>query len=98
MQKKMLIPVAIIAAGFWYWTTVGEGGSAEEELRLRENAKLIKDCIDRENSLNAAARKAGGKVLAVDSKALCEEKYNLYDSEGEWHQLNTNDNNVWTPR
>lgn len=98
MHKKTLVLAVIIAAGFWFWMDGEEQGPSDEELRVRANAKLIKDCIDREKSLNAAARKGGGSDLTVDSKALCEEKYNLYDADGQWHQLKTNDNDVWAPR
>ena len=98
MQIKTLIPVVLVAAGFWFWFAEEEQGPSEEEIRIQQNGKLIKDCINRQKSLNAAAIKAGDNDLTVDSKALCEEKYNVYNAEGQWHQLHTNDNDQWAPR
>jgi hypothetical protein len=95
-QILVLVVLVIAGAGLWFQMNKEEEGPTEEELQLRKNAQLMKECIDRENSLNAAAQKAGDHDLAVDSKALCAEKYNFYEADGHWHQLNTND--AWAPR
>ncbi len=95
---KTLLTALIIAGAFWFWYANGEAGPSEQERQLQRNAQLIKDCIARESSLNAAAAKTGGDILAVDSTTLCAEKYNLYQAEGQWHQLKTNDNGHWAPQ
>ncbi len=95
MHKLIMAVVVAIAAAAWFWFNQEEPGPTKDELQLQENARLIKECIRREQTLNAGARKAGGDNLAVDSEALCAEKYKLYKSEGQWHQLDAYDNDVW---
>lgn len=98
MGKVMLVLAVMIAAGVWFWMQEEEKGPSKEEIQIQKNARLIKDCMRRESTLNAAAQKAGDDSVAVDSRALCAEKYNLYYDDGQWHRLNTNDNDLWAPR
>lgn len=99
MQKiSTLVLLVILAAITWYWMDGGDQGPSEEERALQRNTQLIKECIQRQDTLNAAARNAGDDSVVVDSREHCAKKYNLYDAGGQWLQLETNENDYWSPR
>jgi hypothetical protein len=85
MLGKIILLLAVVAAGYWYWTgpyQQGRQSSAEE--RLQENARIMERCMHRESSMNTAAGMAGVGDIADDGNKLCAEKYDLYFDEGQW--------------
>jgi len=85
MFGKAVVLLAIIAAGYWYWSgPYQQGGSTRGDRQLHENAKNMERCMRQEASMNAASGMAGGAVGAGDPEALCAQKYGLYQHEGQW--------------
>jgi hypothetical protein len=89
---KILVVMLVGGAGYWYWTgPYQQGHRPSEEERLQENARIMKSCMRRESSMNAAAGMGGMGGIADDGEALCAEKYNLHFSEGQWRNIGSDD-------
>ena len=86
MLGKLIVIAALVAGGYWYWSgPYQEGRQPGGEKQLQENARIMKRCIRREASMNAAGGMAGGAVDAGDAEKLCAGEYGLYQQGGQWH-------------
>ncbi len=86
---KIIVIIAIIAAGYWYWT--GPYQQTEEQTYqayLDDNAKTMKRCMGKQSSIAGAAGLAGVGGMAEDSETFCAEENNLVLHDGQWHSKN----------
>ena len=66
-MAKLIVIVALIAAGYWYWSGPYQAGRAPSEAQqLQQNARDMKRCMRREASMNAASGMAGAPVADGD--------------------------------
>ena len=79
-MAKLAIFLALIAFAYWYWSGPYQESKQEAD-RLRENAVIMKRCIDVEQRMRAA-----GASAEVDFESVCAEKNNLYLRAGKWHR------------
>lgn len=88
MIKNLLILAVALAAGYWYWSTQDKvDPQIAEQKKLEKNAQLMRECLTREQSMNAAAGLGGVGGIAVDAEELCAEKLGLFNAEGQWREL-----------
>lgn len=93
MKKTTVLLLTGLAVVLWYWITAAqEGERAELEAHLAKNAEVMKRCINREKSMNAAAGISAVGGLEQDSKAACAEKYGMYYSGGQWRRIHVESN------
>ena len=86
MFSKLVVLLALIAAGYWYWSgPYQEGLQPGSDKQLRENAKNMERCMRQEASMAGSAGMVGAVGVAGDGEKLCAQKYNLYLREGQWH-------------
>ena len=86
-MAKLIVIVALIAAGYWYWSGPYQAGRAPSEAQqLQQNARDMKRCMRREASVNAASGMAGAPVAEGDGETLCAQKYGLVLRDGQWHR------------
>jgi hypothetical protein len=94
MFKTSAVLLLVVGFGYWIWTgpyqQSQQSATAEEE-HLENNAQIIRRCLDRESSMNAAAGIAGVGGNAEDSRTLCAQKHGLYFSEGQWREIDLDD-------
>lgn len=97
MIKNLIILAVVVAAGYWYWSTQDKvDPQIAEQKKLDENAREMRECLNREQSMNAAAGMGGAGGLAGDAKELCAEKLGLFYAEGQWQDLGIYDeDNAW---
>ena len=85
-MAKLIVIVAVIAAGYWYWSGPYQAGRAPSEAQqLQQNARDMKRCMRSEASMNAASGMAGAPVADGDGETLCAQKYGLVLRNGQWH-------------
>jgi len=88
MVRSLVVLLAIAGAGYWYWSNQGPDDRQAAELeQLEENARQMQRCINREESMNAAAGLGGVGGIATDAKTLCADKFGLFFAEGQWRKL-----------
>jgi len=86
MFGKLIVIIALVAGGYWYWSgPYQEGRQSGGEIQLQKNAKTMERCMRREASMNATMGMAGGGVSEDDGGVLCAEKHGLYLRDGQWH-------------
>lgn len=86
MLGKLIVIIALVAGGYWYWSgPYQEGQPSGGEKQLQENARIMKRCIRREASMNAASGMAGGAVDSGGAEKLCAEEHGLYLQGSQWH-------------
>jgi len=86
MFAKLIVILALVAGGYWYWSgPYQEGRPSSGERQLQENARIMERCIRREASMNATMGMAGGSVRGDDGEKLCAAEHGLYLQDGQWH-------------
>jgi len=89
MLGKIIVLLAAVAVGYWYWSgPYQQGQQSGEEQRIKENARIMEGCMRQESSMNAATGMAGMGGVADDGRKLCADKYDLFFDEGEWRSKN----------
>jgi len=80
---RIAVFVAIIAAGYWYWSgPYQDKVHPSYRLQVEANDEKMAECI------RAAAYKLGATGTGVGAKVAeeqCAEKYNVYQLDGHWH-------------
>ncbi len=86
MFGKLIVILALVAGGYWYWSgPYQDGRQSGGEIQLEENARIMERCLRREASMTASMGMAGGGVSQDDGEKLCAEKHGLYLRDGQWH-------------
>ena len=85
---RFLILAAILAGLYLYWSGPYQdsrpGGRDEQ---LQENARKMKQCIRREQSITAGAGMVGADAGVPDPEEYCAQQLNLYQQDGQWHSF-----------
>ena len=88
-MAKLVMFLAVIAFGYWYWSGPYQKSTPELEAdRLKENAAVMQRCINQEQRMQASGGLAGVADVGsggADAEHLCAEKNNLYKSDGNWY-------------
>ena len=81
MPVRLLTYLAIIAAGYWYWSgPYQDKGLSSYETQLQENTDNMMLCIRGKNY------KAGATGFGDGSpEEMCAKRYNLYTHDGQWY-------------
>lgn len=85
---RILFLLAVLAGVYWYWSGPYQdsrpGGRDEQ---LRENARKMKQCIQRERSVTAGAGMVGAASGVHDPEKYCAQQLNVYLQDGQWHSF-----------
>jgi hypothetical protein len=88
-MARLVILLAIIGAGYWYWTEHHQEPAVTSQAeRLQENAAIMQRCIKQEERMQSAGGLAGvGDVgsAGTDAEKLCAQKNNLHWQDGNWY-------------
>jgi hypothetical protein len=81
MAGKILTYLAFIALAYWFWSGPYQDWQTESYAeKLERHARTMARCI------SADEYRAGATgTNSADPEALCAEKYNLYQHNGQWH-------------
>ena len=88
-MRKLVLIVAILGLGYWYWSGPYQKSTPELEAdRVKENAAIMQQCIKQEQRMESAGALGGiGDVgsSGQDSERLCAEKNHLEKRDGGWY-------------
>jgi len=83
---KWILVLAIAAAGYWYWSgPFQESRLVSPQEQLKNNARLVKRCVDKEKSMAGSAGVGGIGGIADGAETLCAEQLGLIARDGNWY-------------
>ncbi len=83
---KLIIAIAVVAAGYWYWS--GPYQSAETQSladHLKENKHTMQRCMKKEGTMGGLGGMAGMSSDSDGAQDLCANKNDLYLKDGQWY-------------
>ena len=81
MTGRLIVLVAVVAVGYWYWSGPYQARvHPSYDQKLRSNAEAMRECIYRKKYAASRTLKDAG-----DPEETCSRQLNLYHSDGEWH-------------
>ena len=82
---RTILLAAILAAVYWYWSgPFQDSRPGGRDDQLRENARKMKQCVQRERSVTAGLGMVGADSGGGDPEKLCAQQLNMYRQDGQW--------------
>ncbi|MFV8816564.1 hypothetical protein [Haliea sp. E17] len=81
---KLAIIVALVAAGYWYYSGAWQARMQTPEQQAQDNARLMERCMREEGRMAAGAGLAGMASETGDLQTLCADKLALQMRDGQW--------------
>ena len=89
-MARLVIILAIIGFGYWYWSGPHQKSAQTAEAdRLKENAAVMQQCINQEQRMQTGGGLAGLTDVGssgADAESLCAQKNGLYKRDGNWYR------------